>query len=617
MAPADYFATHWSGTLSVTESLPAALWCLARSPDDPLEAIRPAASWPATPTPSRRWRARWPVPSTDGRACRPTGWRCCRARWSSRARSTRVDPWRRSARAEGSGPTRGARAPEPVGGDRPLVSGGPGAHDGRDPGNRRAARACVRRRRGHDARVQGAGHVRADRRHGRRRDRSGCSAGEWTDDTSMALCLAESLVDTGGLDLADQLRRYVLWWRDGYLSSNGRCFDIGNTTSSAAPRFERTGEAVDPAPDQEAAANGSLMRLAAVPIRWHPTCRGGRAVRRVEPHHPRRRPARGRVPGARRDGRRARRRRGPPPRCSRPTSGSGASCTRRSRRSPAARGRPRSRPRSVAPATASTPSRPRSGRWPAPTTSATPSSGPPTSATTPTPPPPSPASSPAPGGAHPASRRSGGPRSPWASASARWAWRCTTPPWPMARRGPGDGAAATTPWWLDDFVHAWWVEHRLDPRRRVPRQPRRRSAPAEGRRAGRRRDPHVRRPHHARGPAGALRAASSSRPPTTAGSTCATSGSRSPTSGRHRPTTATPDHRRHRRGAPGGVGSTSTAGAASAAPARSSAACCAEGRRRVPARPRPAGALRAGTRKAKRPCPETQAQVDVLRRRLT
>ena len=36
-------------------------------------------------------------------------------------------------------------------------------------------------------------------------------AGQWTDDTSMALCLAESIIDTGGLNLADQLRRYVLW----------------------------------------------------------------------------------------------------------------------------------------------------------------------------------------------------------------------------------------------------------------------------------------------------------------------------------------------------------------------------------------------------------------------
>lgn len=94
-------------------------------------------------------------------------------------------------------------------------------------------------------------------------------AGAWTDDTSMALCLAESIVDTGGMGLIDQLRRYVAWRRDGYLSSTGRCFDIGTTTSSQLSRFERTGEAIDPNPDPDAAANGSLMRLAPVPIRWH------------------------------------------------------------------------------------------------------------------------------------------------------------------------------------------------------------------------------------------------------------------------------------------------------------------------------------------------------------
>lgn len=94
-------------------------------------------------------------------------------------------------------------------------------------------------------------------------------AGEWTDDTSMALCLAESIVDTGSMDLADQLRRYLLWKDEGYLSSNGRCFDIGNTTRTQLERFRRTGEPVDPDPSDSAAANGSLMRLAAVPIRWH------------------------------------------------------------------------------------------------------------------------------------------------------------------------------------------------------------------------------------------------------------------------------------------------------------------------------------------------------------
>lgn len=65
-------------------------------------------------------------------------------------------------------------------------------------------------------------------------------AGQWTDDTSMALCLAESILDTGDLDLEDQLRRYLLWRDTGYLSSNGRCFDIGTTTSSQLERFRRT-----------------------------------------------------------------------------------------------------------------------------------------------------------------------------------------------------------------------------------------------------------------------------------------------------------------------------------------------------------------------------------------
>lgn len=93
--------------------------------------------------------------------------------------------------------------------------------------------------------------------------------GQWTDDTSMALCLAESILDVGDLDLADQLRRYVLWHRHGHLSSTGTCFDIGITTRQQLDRFARTGVPVDPHVDDDACANGSLMRLAAVPIRWH------------------------------------------------------------------------------------------------------------------------------------------------------------------------------------------------------------------------------------------------------------------------------------------------------------------------------------------------------------
>ena len=96
----------------------------------------------------------------------------------------------------------------------------------------------------------------------------GLPKGAWTDDTSMAMCLAESVLDRGDLDAADQLRRYLLWRGEGYWSSTGECFDIGNATSAALHRFAVTGATTDAVVDDEAAANGSLMRLAPVPIRW-------------------------------------------------------------------------------------------------------------------------------------------------------------------------------------------------------------------------------------------------------------------------------------------------------------------------------------------------------------
>ena len=90
--------------------------------------------------------------------------------------------------------------------------------------------------------------------------------GEWTDDTAMALCLAESLVETGGFDPVDQLRRYLRWYNEGYLSPKGFCFDIGNTTRRALETHERTGEPYPGPSDERTAGNGSLMRLAPVPL---------------------------------------------------------------------------------------------------------------------------------------------------------------------------------------------------------------------------------------------------------------------------------------------------------------------------------------------------------------
>lgn len=92
--------------------------------------------------------------------------------------------------------------------------------------------------------------------------------GQWTDDTSMALCLAESLIKSDGFDPADQMRRYCRWYREGYLSSTGECFDIGNTTRNALHHFERTGEPFAGSTDPHSAGNGSIMRLAPVPLAY-------------------------------------------------------------------------------------------------------------------------------------------------------------------------------------------------------------------------------------------------------------------------------------------------------------------------------------------------------------
>jgi ADP-ribosyl-[dinitrogen reductase] hydrolase len=95
----------------------------------------------------------------------------------------------------------------------------------------------------------------------------GLAAGEWTDDTSMALCLADSLIARGGLDERDLMERFVRWWREGHNSHNGRCFDIGITTRQALDRFARTSD-IAGSTDPQAAGNGSIMRLAPVALRW-------------------------------------------------------------------------------------------------------------------------------------------------------------------------------------------------------------------------------------------------------------------------------------------------------------------------------------------------------------
>lgn len=94
----------------------------------------------------------------------------------------------------------------------------------------------------------------------------GLEAGEWTDDTSMALALADSLLVCADLDEADLMRRFVSWMDHGEYSVLDRCFDIGVTTRQALARWKSNGDPVAGSTALDTAGNGSLMRLAPVAV---------------------------------------------------------------------------------------------------------------------------------------------------------------------------------------------------------------------------------------------------------------------------------------------------------------------------------------------------------------
>ncbi|ABD24707.1 ADP-ribosyl-(dinitrogen reductase) hydrolase [Novosphingobium aromaticivorans DSM 12444] len=92
--------------------------------------------------------------------------------------------------------------------------------------------------------------------------------GEWTDDTSMALALGDSLLISNGLDEADLMRRFAAWRDQGEYSVNGQCFDIGNTVSSALRSWKQSGNPIAGPTAPHTAGNGSLMRLGPIAVRF-------------------------------------------------------------------------------------------------------------------------------------------------------------------------------------------------------------------------------------------------------------------------------------------------------------------------------------------------------------
>lgn len=88
--------------------------------------------------------------------------------------------------------------------------------------------------------------------------------GEWTDDTSMALCLAESLLSSHGFDAKHQLDTYVQWLKEGHMSTREKAYDIGITVFKSLVHYMQTGETTTHLNEEKNSGNGSLMRLAPV-----------------------------------------------------------------------------------------------------------------------------------------------------------------------------------------------------------------------------------------------------------------------------------------------------------------------------------------------------------------
>lgn len=95
-------------------------------------------------------------------------------------------------------------------------------------------------------------------------------AGQYTDDTSLALCIAQSLIERKGFNAKDIMDKFVRWHEEGYMSSTGECFDIGRTTYLALDNYKLTGNPYSGSRDITASGNGGIMRLAPIPIFYYP-----------------------------------------------------------------------------------------------------------------------------------------------------------------------------------------------------------------------------------------------------------------------------------------------------------------------------------------------------------
>lgn len=97
----------------------------------------------------------------------------------------------------------------------------------------------------------------------------GVAPGTWSDDGAQALCLLESLLECGSLNIRDFADRLLAWANRGHMAIGGVVFDIGGQTSEA---FRRLRKGVPPdrsgGNDMMDNGNGSLMRVLPLAV-WH------------------------------------------------------------------------------------------------------------------------------------------------------------------------------------------------------------------------------------------------------------------------------------------------------------------------------------------------------------
>lgn len=96
----------------------------------------------------------------------------------------------------------------------------------------------------------------------------GLAKGEWTDDTTMAYALSESLSEVG-FSLKDQLDKYCLWLKEGKYSTRDHCFDIGCATKDSLEHYLSTGDVISPYTEENYSGNGSIMRISPIAIKYH------------------------------------------------------------------------------------------------------------------------------------------------------------------------------------------------------------------------------------------------------------------------------------------------------------------------------------------------------------